>query len=127
MVGGKGGFLGSDLSGYGNGHSVDEIRQSIVKPGTDSVRSAVVTTQDGTRYQGLVRNEDNFSIQLQSQDGAYHFIDKADAKSVDYQAAPVMPSNYESTLTHAELNDIVSYLAKAAKTSKAEKPSADDE
>jgi putative heme-binding domain-containing protein len=122
MVGGRGGFLASDLSGYGKAHSVDEIREAILNPGRDSAlraKNAVVTTKDGARIEGIVRNEDNFSIQLQSKDGAYHFIDKADAQDVRYDATPVMP-NYESSLSRGDLNDVVSYLVTSARNSKAE-------
>lgn len=129
MVGGQGGFLASDLSGYGKTHNVDEIREAILKPGLDSslrAKNAVVTTNDGTRLEGIVRNEDNFSIQLQSKDGAYHFIDKADAKDVHYDPAPVMP-NYENMLSRSDVNDVVSYLVTAAKSSKTEATSDQEE
>ncbi len=59
MVGGQGGFLASDLSAYGKTHDVDEIREAIVKPGQDSAlrqRNAIVTMNDGTRLEGIVRN-----------------------------------------------------------------------
>jgi len=122
MVGGQGGFLASDVSGYGKTHNVDEIRDAIMKPGRDSAlrtKNAVVTTNDGMRFEGIVRNEDNFSIQLQSKDGSYHFIDKSDAQSVRYDPTPVMP-NYAGTLSSIDVNDIVSYLVTAARNSKAE-------
>jgi cytochrome c oxidase cbb3-type subunit III len=130
MIGGQGGFLASDLSGYGKGHSVEEIRQAILNAGRDSdlhVKHAVVTAEDGKQYDGLVRNEDNFSIQLQAMDGSYHFFEKADVRNVQYQAEPVMPSNYDSTLSHGELNDIISYLVAAAKSSQAEAASEREE
>lgn len=129
MVSGQGGFLASDLSGYGKAHNVDEIREAILKPGRDSAqraKNAVVTTKDGTRLEGIVRNEDNFSIQLQSKDGTYHFIDKADAQDVQYDSTPLMP-NYETTLSPGDLNDIVSYLVTAARNSKAEAASDHEE
>src|SRR5437762_8727616 len=63
MVGGKGGFLAADLSSYGHTHSVEEIREVIADP--ESMRNAgdkivLAVTRDGTKYAGLVRNEDNF-------------------------------------------------------------------
>lgn len=117
MIAGQGGFLASDLSGYGKGHSVEEIREAILNAGRDSslhVKQATVTTHDGKQYDGLVRNEDNFSIQLQAMDGSYHFFEKTNVRNVEYQPGPVMPSNYASTLSGGELNDIVSYLVTAA-------------
>ena len=41
------------------------------------------TTTNGDSYQGIIRNEDNFSLQLQSEDGAFHFLSKADLKTVE--------------------------------------------
>jgi cytochrome c oxidase cbb3-type subunit 3 len=122
MVAGQGGFLASDLSGYGKGHSEEEIRQAILNPARDSdlhAKHAIVITEDGKHYDGLVRNEDNFSIQLQAMDGTYHFIDKAEVRSVQYQPAPVMPSDYASALSRSDLNDVISYLITASKNSKA--------
>jgi putative heme-binding domain-containing protein len=117
MIAGQGGFLASDLTSYGKGHSVEEIREAILNAGRDSnlhVKHATVTTDDGKQYDGLVRNEDNFSIQLQAMDGSYHFFEKTNVKNVEYQPGPVMPSNYSSTLSRGELNDIISYLITAA-------------
>jgi putative heme-binding domain-containing protein len=117
MIAGEGGFLASDLSGYGKGHSVEEIRQVILSAGRDSnlhVKRATITSDDGKQYDGLVRNEDNFSIQLQAMDGSYHFFEKTNVRNVEYQPGPVMPSNYASRLSPGELNDIISYLITAA-------------
>jgi putative heme-binding domain-containing protein len=117
MIAGKGGFLASDLSGYGKGHSVEEIREAILNAGRDSnlhVKHATVTGDDGKQYDGLVRNEDNFSIQLQAMDGSYHFFEKTNVRNVEYQPGPVMPSNYATTLSQGELNDIISYVVTAA-------------
>jgi cytochrome c oxidase cbb3-type subunit 3 len=128
MVAGQGGFLASDLSAYGKNHSVTEIRERIVNPGRDSglrAKNAVVVTKDGTRLEGIVRNEDNFSIQLQSKDGTYHFVDKSDVEEMHYDPAPVMP-NYDS-LSRSDLDDVVSYLISAARHSKVEAASDPEE
>ena len=129
MVGGEGGFLASDLSAYGKTHSVAEIRSAIANPGRDSAlraKNAVLVTKDGTRLEGIVRNEDNFSVQLQSKDGAYHFIDKSEMKEMHYDPTPVMP-NYETSLSRSDLDDVVSYLVSAARNSKAEAASDPEE
>ncbi|HXW54582.1 MAG TPA: c-type cytochrome [Candidatus Cybelea sp.] len=116
MVAGQGGFIGSDLSGYAQSHEVEQIRSAIVTPAgtTRQVRLATVTTHDGNKYVGRVRNEDNFSLQLQSLDGTFHFITKSDIEKVEYESEALMPSDYGSTLNRSELNDVVSYLMKAA-------------
>ena len=72
---------------------------------------------NGDRYQGIVRNEDNFSLQLQSADGAFRFLSKADLQSIDRSQGSMMPSDYASRLSEAQLNDLVSYLLSLEKTS----------
>ena len=76
MVHGSGGFLGPDLSDYGASHSADKIRSAIVsaekRPGTHK-GLAKATTRDGRLgISGLVRNEENLSVQLQAQDGTFY-------------------------------------------------------
>jgi cytochrome c oxidase cbb3-type subunit 3 len=118
MTRGRGGFIGPDLSSYGQTHSADVIKSAILDSDTrDHVQfPVVVNTASGERYEGIVRNEDNFSIQLQSSDGAFHFLSKADVKTVERSQTPLMPSNYGSKLNTEQLNDVVSYLLSIAQS-----------
>ena len=118
MVTGSGGFIASDLSGYGHAHSVQEIRSAITQPNAaaaSQVHSAVVVTRTGQQYSGRVRNEDNFSLQLQSLDGTFHFFTKSDIERLEYNSQPLMPANYGSTLSAQDLDDLVSFLISSAK------------
>ena len=117
MVHGEGGFIAGDLTNYGCNHSADEIRRALEVPDASPQSGAKVVTlitRDGRKYSGVVRNEDNFSVQLQSLDGTFHLFMRSDLQSLDYGRAPLMPTNYSSTLTRPELNDIASYLISAA-------------
>jgi putative heme-binding domain-containing protein len=116
-VNGKGGFIGSDLSVYAAGASPAEISRAIVNPDRDVKQSrgkVSVTFLDGRSLEGVVRNEDNFSLQLQSLDGAFHLIQKAEVGLVKPSAQPLMPEDYGKTLSPAELDDIVGYLMRIA-------------
>jgi putative heme-binding domain-containing protein len=107
---GRGGFLGSDLAR--TRLNADAVRQAIVKPdATPTARNAltIVTRRDGTRVTGLIRNEDNFSIQLQDESGAFHSIDKTSIAGTSRQA-PLMPSDYAQRLSPAEIDHLVSYV-----------------
>lgn len=118
MVKGEGGFIAADLTDYASTKSPDEIRAAIVSPGADpglQDRLAVVTTESGEKITGLVRNEDNFSIQLQSLDGAFHLLDKSRLKSVTYEADSFMPSDYSHKLSSHEIDAIVSFLMTTAR------------
>jgi cytochrome c oxidase cbb3-type subunit III len=138
MLAGAGGFIGSDLSNYAATESAHEIRDAILHPEAkaDPAKKAVlVTTMSGEQLTGVARNEDNFSLQLQTLDGSFHLFTKTDLKSVEHQDRSLMPSDYGSRLSRVELNDIVSYMMSVAKSNlagakpghKAKKPETDDE
>jgi putative heme-binding domain-containing protein len=110
---GQGGFLGPDLTEHGATSSADAIRDEIVRaPRVPSIgyRTAVLMTESGERLEGLVRNEDNFSVQLQTKDGSFHFFKKIDLRSFDRQDGSLMPADYRVRLSNGELNDLASYL-----------------
>jgi putative heme-binding domain-containing protein len=116
-VDGKGGFLGADLSSYGSTHAPAEIREAIVDPNKDSDRrngTVVVVTKTGETFTGVLRNEDNFSLQMQTADGSFHFFDKPALARVEHPAQSLMPAQYESKLGSKNLDDLVSYLVKSA-------------
>ena len=120
MVRGAGGFIGPDLSDYGAIHSADDIRGAIVsadkRPGPRK-GLAKATTKDGQQVSGLVRNEDNFSLQLQTLDGAFHLLDKSSLSELTFDTAPVMP-DYESKLSKSELDQLVAYLSTTGEVKK---------
>jgi cytochrome c oxidase cbb3-type subunit 3 len=116
MVAGSGGFIASDLSGYGATHSVQEIQNAITRPGQTldrQAQSAVVVVRGGQQYTGRIRNEDNFSLQLQSLDGTFHFFLKSDIERLEYKS--LMPLDYASRLSARDLDDLASYLISFAK------------
>jgi cytochrome c oxidase cbb3-type subunit 3 len=113
MVHGSGGFLGPDLSYYGASHSADDIRSAIVRaekrPGSRK-GLANATTRDGRQISGLVRNEDNLSVQLQGQDGAFYSLEKSDLSELIFDSEPLMSDNYGAKLSKSELDQLVGYL-----------------
>jgi cytochrome c oxidase cbb3-type subunit III len=121
MMQGTGGFLGRDLSTYGATLSPAEIRSNIVRSGPNpskANKTAVVTMRDSRKFSGVIRNEDNFSIQLQSFDGAFHFLNRSEVAQSEFLPEPIMPANYATTLKPSELDDIVSYLVNVARAGK---------
>jgi cytochrome c oxidase cbb3-type subunit III len=112
-VSGQGGFFGPNLTNYRATSSANAIRHEIVRsprvPPSD-YRPALVTTRAGDRLVGLIRNEDNFSVQLQTRDGSFHLLKKAELQTFEYMNNSLMPSNYRDRLSGSELNDLVSYL-----------------
>ena len=117
MVNGVGGFLGADLSAYASSHSVEEIRDAITNPNKNPERrekTATVVTRSGERLTGIARNEDNFSLQLQTSDGAFHLLMKSDLEYIDYPAQSLMPADYAQRLGAHEISDLISFLMRTA-------------
>lgn len=130
LAAGSGGFLGSDLTTYARRRPPQEIRDAITKPVAvpGLGRSTVtVTPRDGQALTGVLRNEDNFSLQIQSSDGAFHSIVKSDVASVKRSPGPLMPTDYGSTLNATELNDLVSFLMSTAQKEKSSDAKLDSE
>ncbi len=112
-ISGHGGFLGPDLTDHAATASTDAIREEIVRSprvASPGYRTGVLTTANGDRLEGLIRNEDNFSVQLQTKDGSFHFFKKAELRNLEHLNGSLMPANYRELLSDGELNDLVSYL-----------------
>ena len=118
MVEGKGGFIALDLNGYGQSHSAAAIIKAIVNPDVPlsaTSRVVEVRTKGGEQLSGILRFEDNFNLELQTQDGQFHFLDRSSLADVTYTDHSLMPRDYGTRLTQSELNDIASYLILAAR------------
>ena len=85
------------------------------------------TIRGGEKIVGRIRNEDNFSLQLQTLDGTFHFVTKANLEGLEFNSQGLMPSDFGSTLTPNELNDLVSYLIRVANISGSGPPKKADE
>ena len=113
MANGAGGFIAPDLSSFCAGVSPADIRRAILNPSPDDKQNGgtvVVTLADGSSQEGVVRNEDNFSLQLQSLDGTFHLVQKSGITAVKPSERPVMHEDYAKSLTPQQLDDLVSYL-----------------
>ena len=118
MVNGQGGFMARSLTHYARNRTVDTIRAAIVSPDRPlipSSRVVTVTTRNGTKITGVLRNEDQFSLDLQTTDGRYHLLDRSNVLRVDSTDHSLMPRDYGTRLSPAELNNIVSFLMEAGK------------
>ncbi len=113
MVSGAGGFIAADLTSYGESHNQAAILQAIVNPDNPLViaeRVVEVRTRSGHKLIGVVRSEDNFTLELQTQDGRYHFLERNSLADVQYTNHSLMPHDYGTRLTPSERDDIASYL-----------------
>jgi cytochrome c oxidase cbb3-type subunit III len=115
MVNGKGGFLGSDLSFYAAGVKLDPIRAVLLDPEktlSTNKKATTVVTNKGQTITGMLRGNDNFSLTLQTSDGAFHFLNKSDLSKIELGAHSLMPA--ATGLSSKELDDLMSYLIHTA-------------
>ena len=113
MVQGKGGFIAPDLTDFGRTHSAQVIRETILQPNKDLLprwELAKVVTHSGSHFTGLVRNEDNFSIALLSEDGTFHLLMKSHVAQITREPRSIMPDDYGSKLSSQQLDDLASFL-----------------
>jgi cytochrome c oxidase cbb3-type subunit III len=120
---GQGGFIASDLTGYGANHTAEATKQAIVEPDTGldpASRVVEVQTKTGQKLIGVVRSEDNFNLALETEDGRYHFLTRSSLAEVNYKPYSLMPRDYGTRLTSKELDDLVSFLVVTGKNAPAE-------
>jgi putative heme-binding domain-containing protein len=113
MMQGQGGFIAPDLTDFGRTHSARVIRQTILQPNKDLLprwELVRVVTHSGRHFSGLVRNEDNFSIALLSEDGTFHLLMKSDVAHMTHEARSIMPDDYGRKLSSQQLDDLASFL-----------------
>jgi len=114
MLAGKGGFIATDLSDFAEAHSREEIREAIVRPNEKLLpgqQVISVETVAGEKLTGVARNEDNFSLQLQGTDGEFHLLMKSQIAKLERTERSLMPADYGTRLSSAELDDLVSFIA----------------
>lgn len=113
FIDGRGGRLGPDLSTIGWSRSPVHLRASIVDPGGDieeDYRQVRVVGADGARTQGVLLNEDVYSIQMLDAAGRLRAFSKSDVQDIERPAASLMPS-FDARLDERELDDLVAYLS----------------
>jgi cytochrome c oxidase cbb3-type subunit III len=132
MVNGKGGFIGSDLSFYADGVKLDLMRAVLLDPEKvlpADKKATTVVTNTGQTITGMLKGNDNFSLTLQTLDGAFHFLNKQDVARVELGALSLMPA--ATGLNSKEMDDLISYLIHAAdentKRSPGRKEKSDDD
>ncbi|MCM3879813.1 MAG: PQQ-dependent dehydrogenase, methanol/ethanol family [Vicinamibacterales bacterium] len=125
-VNGRGGVVGPDLSSAGR-LTPAALRQKIVSPseplppvpgargggggrGAPPPVTLVAKLQDGREIRGVRRNEDTFSVQMVDAGGQLHLLDKLKLTSVTVDSKSLMPADYATRLSPADITNLVAYL-----------------
>jgi len=120
MMQGQGGFIAGGLTNYGRNRTPQAVLHAILSPDDPLIHSSRVvnvTTSAGQRITGVLRNEDAFGIDVQTEDGRFHMLPMSDVSDIQHTDHSLMPSDYATRLTSKQLNDIVSFLIVSARDS----------
>ncbi len=120
MIEGKGGRLGPDLTATGSARSVEYIVDSsrrlaqgiseAMKEFSQEYETVTVVDDRGQKFQGVVLNEDNFTLQMLDMREQLHLFEKDKLRSVDKSRESLMPKYDEKMLPEKDLQNIVAYL-----------------
>lgn len=116
-VNGTGGLSGPDLSDIAARRSDVETLDSLVNPGisvSPEYWTVAGKTRAGREFRGTRLNEDTHSIQIRDKDGRLTALRKQDLAEFELIRTSPMPS-FNGKLTEAQMDDVISWLAKAAK------------
>jgi putative heme-binding domain-containing protein len=111
-----GGRIGPDLSKIGAIRTPRDLLEAILLPSASFVRSyepVVVLTADGRAFSGVIREEDDSEIVLQTSATATERIERAAIESLESGTVSLMPKGYDTLLSPQELADLVAFLARA--------------
>ena len=113
QVDGSGGFLGPSLNSIAARKASDEIRSDVVDPSADlAVGFELVSakTRDGKTVEGVLKNEDLFSVQILTRDGKHHTLQRRDISELGKLSRSAMPANYGKKLSDDQLQNLLAYL-----------------
>ncbi len=128
MVNGKGGRLGPDLSSTGSSRSIEYLAESVRSPSkrlaeglseplkdfSQEYETATVVTADATLVQGVILNEDSFTVQMLDRSERLHSYEKAKLRSFQKSRASLMPEYDAKGLPEKDLKDLIAFLLAAS-------------
>ena len=124
MINGKGGRIGPDLTATGSARSIEYLIDSVRNPSrrlaqgiseamkefSQEYETANVVTSDGAKIEGVVLNEDSFTLQMMDAREQIHMLEKDKLKSYAKTRQSLMPAYDSKMLSDKELQDVVAYL-----------------
>jgi len=124
MIQGKGGRLGPDLTGTGSARSMEYIVDSVRNPSrrlaqgiseamkefSQEYETVTVLDERGQKFEGVVLNEDNFTLQMLDTREQLHLFEKDKMRSMAKSRESLMPKYDDKMLPEKDLQDIIAYL-----------------
>jgi mono/diheme cytochrome c family protein len=128
MLGSRGGLTAPDLKNIAGTRKASTIIDALTKdqhheygsggshlkslPAMDSYLPVHVTTADGKVIDGILLNQDQYSLQMLGSDERLHSFDRAKLRGVDIGLKSLMPTDYDKRLTPEEFKDLLAFLTR---------------
>jgi len=112
-INGEGGDVGPDLSHVGGKNPREYILESILLPNkkiAPGFESVLVKLKDGKAYAGIVKSENDTTLEINSPEDGLVKIEKANIESRTPGLSP-MPVDVAAMLSKRDLRDLVEFLA----------------
>lgn len=111
-VGGNGGSVGPDLANIGTTLNREQLLESLLAPDARialGYGTVTVILKDDERVSGIVREETDAQLVLQSADGTTRKIEKSNI--IERQSAPSSMPPMGTILEESEIRDLVAFLS----------------
>jgi putative heme-binding domain-containing protein len=114
MIAGKGEGFGPELTDIGSRRNGAHLRETILHPAAELPEGflyVAIVTQSGSTIRGIRVNEDSFNIQIKDARGQFHSLAKSELRELRRLSNETPMPAYGGSLSNAELDDLVAYLA----------------
>jgi putative heme-binding domain-containing protein len=131
MLNGRGGLTAPDLSNIAGVRRTAAITDALTKPqhhvygdGGSHIEALApmdtwlpvhVTDASGRNYDGVLMNQDSFSLQMMGNDQQLHLFEKARLKRLTIDPKSLMPTDYDKRLSAGEFRDLLAFLTRQGK------------
>lgn len=127
MINGRGDAVGPDLGNIAATRKATAIYDALTKDkhsvfGDGGVHlpmippmnyePVTVVTKAGKTVEGVMRNQDHWSVQMVDMSGVLHSFDRATLRSVAIRRGSVMPSDYDRQLSPEEFTNLMAFLTR---------------
>jgi putative heme-binding domain-containing protein len=114
MLGGRGGYLGPDLSNIGVSARLDELRAAVLNPSlgsSEGFHPARLQTPGAPPLKAIIKHATNWSAEVLDENGHLHLLSGAEMKQMTALRESWMPS-YANKFTPEELQDLLAFLSR---------------
>jgi cytochrome c oxidase cbb3-type subunit III len=128
MLSGRGGLTAPDLSNIAGVRKSSSIVDALTKeqhhvygsggahlralPPMDSYLPVHVTVADGKIIDGVLLNEDSYSLQMIDKDQQLRLFDKSKLRKIVVEPKSLMPTDYDKRLSSAEFRNLMAFLTR---------------